>query len=66
MSGRKWINGNFPKILEAYLIKQSNVNVDYNDHNDLYIYIYVYIIMRTLLRRMYRSMDSYNICINRF
>lgn len=35
MSGRKWINGNFPKILEAYLIKQFNVNVDYSDHNDI-------------------------------
>lgn len=25
--------------LEAYLIKQSNVNVDYSNHNDIYTYI---------------------------
>lgn len=42
MSDRKWINDNFPKILEAYLIKQSNVNVDYSDYNDIHIYIYIF------------------------
>jgi hypothetical protein len=33
---------NFPKILEAYLIKQFNVNVDYSNHNDIYIYYNAY------------------------